>query len=214
MSPDFRIAEHVLHARQPGEVAHHIVGASPPSAIRLASSALEPRERNLAELAGAGDVAIEPRERFLNALRARARPSDRRRSFAATRLRHRRRHRGRIVAVVPKCYVVSRHMPLTLAHRHHHPCRHHRHLAQSPTERQAPVNMPPPELAHDRERMSLSADASRTEPWSYLNCFFSLLFRQDRCAQPRRAAERPNEVRERARINKDSRSNLPSMLIG
>ena len=62
-----RIAEDVLDAGEAGQMLHGIVDRLAVGDAFL-DDALESRERNFAKLARLGDVAIEPRERFLNAL--------------------------------------------------------------------------------------------------------------------------------------------------
>ena len=71
-----RIAEHVLQPREPGQVLHRVVDAAAVGQPLL-HDPLQARERHLAQRAAMGDVAIEPRERFLNALPRRVRRSDR-----------------------------------------------------------------------------------------------------------------------------------------
>ena len=77
-----RVTEDVLDAREAGQMLHRIVDGLA-VCQPLLDDLLEARERNLAKLAGLRDVAIEPRERFLNPL---AREIARRISFM-TRLR-------------------------------------------------------------------------------------------------------------------------------
>ena len=71
----FRIAEHVLQPREPGQVLHHIVDRLAVGEPLL-DHALEPRERDLAQLAALGHVLVEPQRALLARVAGPGRRSD------------------------------------------------------------------------------------------------------------------------------------------